>query len=420
MVTVVQNVAKTRRIQRRPVHGFHVIQRPWQIQPIVIAPVLAGESMVSMRWQARTVSKPVKNSLIGWWHETMFFYVKLTDLERGSMDEGVITQMLTDPNYDLVTAMGGAAAAKVSNYHHAGTIDWAAHCLECVVDHYFREEGESATASGFHLDNVQIASTGTEGSWLDSMTDEAAVLADDVIVPTTAGVGADDVSMAAIVEAHKRWLLARQQNMTKMTYEEYLRTFGVSVPSSDIGKPELIRYNRSWSYPTNTVEATTGVPSAALSFSIQERADKKRLFREPGFVFGVQILRPKVYRTNQSGSLVDSLTSAIRWLPATLMGMDEASQVTIDNAASGPLTGQTNDYRIDLKDLFLYGDQFVNHALNAGSFSDVTLPDANSNRRYADSTDANNLFSAAAPANTIETDGICQLQILGHQVDSTP
>lgn len=423
MAVQVMNVPSARRISRRPAHHWHLKQRPWQLQPMMIAPVLAGETLLNLRYQCRTVSKPIKNSLIGWWHETYFFYVKLSDMERGSVDEQAITNMLIDPTYNIVTALG-ADAANVKNYHHAGTLDWMKRCSELVCDHYFREEGEDPTAAGPNIDAVPLVSTLTEGSWLDSMREDTDITANDVYVPAADPDGGGplgvSVSTDAMVRAMEQWTLLKQQGMTKQTYEEYLRTFGVSVPNSEIGKPELLRYNRSWSYPTNTVEPTTGVPSAALSWSIQERADKRRLFREPGFICGFQVIRPKVYRKAQSGSLVDSLNSAIKWLPALLWSDTEASQIVIDNAASGPLTGMTNDYRLDLKDLFLYGDQFLNHSTADTGYNEVTLPDADASRRYADGADADALFAAAAPANTIETDGICQLSISGHLQDTTP
>lgn len=416
MAVTIANIPRTRRIGRRPKHHWHVRQRPWQLQPIAIAPVLAGETLQHLTWQARTVSKPIKNPLIGWWHETFWFFVKARDLERGTVDEQAITNMFIDPTYDIVSTLG-AAAADAKHYHHAGTINWSARCLEAVVDAYFRNEGEDPTSAGFHIDAVQLASIGTEDTWLQSMEAATDVTGDS---PDIAVIGGTKVEASDVEDALLRWSLLKQQNMTEMTFEEYLATFGVTPPKSEIGKPELLRYNRTWSYPTNTVEPTTGVPSSALSFSIQERADKRRLFREPGFIYGIQCLRPKVYRNKQNGSLVDSLTSAIRWLPAMLWNDSQASIITIDNAASGPLTAQTNDYTLDLKDLFLRGDQFLNHSVADTDYNGVALPAADAKSRYASATDADAMFAAASPANTIETDGVVQLTIMGQQRDNTP
>ena len=67
------------RVQRHPKHTFHLFTRPYQIQPFLIAPVLAGETMKNLLLQARVVTDPVQNRLIGWWQEYYFFYVKARD-----------------------------------------------------------------------------------------------------------------------------------------------------------------------------------------------------------------------------------------------------------------------------------------------------------------------------------------------------
>jgi len=75
---------------------------------------------------------------------------------------------------------------------------------------------------------------------------------------------------------------------------------------------------------------------------------------------------------------------------------------------------------VDLRDLFLYGDQFWNFdatSVTDGSFID--LPTAALQRRYAVSADADGLFVSASPANQVRQDGICHLSILGTQVDQT-
>ena len=67
-----------------------------------------------------------------------------------------------------------------------------------------------------------------------------------------------------------------------------------------------------------------------------------------------------------------------------------------------------------MRDLFVFGDQFVNYDLVAdGTGSHVVLPDVNYKARFATSAMADALFAAAAPANVIRTDGVCSLSILG-------
>ena len=90
---VVQEVPQVGRKQRRPVHTFQVRHRPWQIQPMVIAPVLPGETLENALVQARVVTDPIANPLIGWWIEYYFFYVKHRDLDAR---DTLTSMMLTD------------------------------------------------------------------------------------------------------------------------------------------------------------------------------------------------------------------------------------------------------------------------------------------------------------------------------------
>src|SRR5690349_19825916 len=104
-----------------------------------------------------------------------------------------------------------------------------------------------------------------------------------------------------------------------MSYEDWLKTYGVrGQAAQDPHRPELIRFVRDWTYPTNTVEPTTGVPSSACSWALSERADKDRFFAEPGFIFGCTVVRPKVYFSKQTGALASAMTDALSWLPAVM------------------------------------------------------------------------------------------------------
>ena len=99
MVQVVQPQTYTPRARRRvrnPQHVFAVRQKPYQIVPFCLAPVLAGETLQNLLMQARVVTDPVKSPLAGWWHEQYWFYVKLADLSPN----GEYQQMLVDPEGD--------------------------------------------------------------------------------------------------------------------------------------------------------------------------------------------------------------------------------------------------------------------------------------------------------------------------------
>ena len=53
------------RVPRTPKHTFNLVQRPYEITPFMIAPVLAGETLKNLLLQCRTVSTPLENRLIG-------------------------------------------------------------------------------------------------------------------------------------------------------------------------------------------------------------------------------------------------------------------------------------------------------------------------------------------------------------------
>ena len=209
-----------------------------------------------------------------------------------------------------------------------------------------------------------------------------------------------------------------------MSYEDYLRTYGVKVDDPEtVARPELLRYIREWSYPTNTVEATTGVPSSAVSWALSERMDKDRFFKEPGFIVGVTCARPKIYFSLQRTAGVNLLDDAYAWLPA-LMRDDPATSLKrlASNADSIITTSGNAEFVLDIKDLFVYGDQFVNFDIDAGTAdgSYVALPSAGLEKRYPTETDINGLFVGGTPTALVKQDGVARFSILGGLDDTTP
>lgn len=399
-----------RRSIRRPRHNFNIRARQFTIQPFMIAPVLAGETMESLLMQARVVSDPIKNPLVGWWLQYMFFYVKLTDLDA----RDVITEALIHPDQTMA-ALNGAENLK---YYHkgAGAINWSQLCLKRVVEEFFRNEGEAWDA--FMDDGMPVASVNQE-TWTQSIMSTVETSVDDVTINT-----ADGLTVTEIDEAYRRWQMLQMNNLVDMDYEDYLRTFGVRSERVEVHKPELIRMISDWTYPTNTIDPVTGVPSSAVSWSPQERADKNRFFREPGFVFGVTVARPKVYFKNLSRAGVSMMADALSWLPAMLSNDPRASLKGFAEGA-GPFhafndTGSAA-YWVDIKDLFTYGDQFVNYDLPASTISNgVTLPSADlSNRMYPVSADIEALFVSGL-ASFVRQDGVVSLNINGRQRDTSP
>lgn len=408
MVQVVQSMPRMGRTTRSPRHSFQLKTRPFLLQPFMIAPVLPGETMKSLLLQARVVTDPIANPLIGFWKEYYFFYVKHRDL-AGRDD---FSEMMLDLDLDLSAYNRGTDSAVF--YAKTGDRNWLALCLDRITEEYFRADDETTAPLIDGLPVVKIN--------MDSVLNSA-VLDDNLDLPTDQSivVGTDDTVTASEIDAALRtWQFQRANNLTDMSYEDFLATYGITPKAEEHHRPELVRYVREWQYPSNTVEPTTGVPSSAVSWSISERADKDRFFREPGFLVGVTTTRPKVYLRNQGGAMAGHLKTALDWLPA-IMSDDPWTSLRKYAAAGGPfpVVSDAGGYWLDVKDLFIYGDQFLNFAPAAvtnGSL--VDLPTAALNTLYPDADDIDAFFSGSA--KTIREDGVVQLSIATRLTDTSP
>lgn len=254
---------------RSPQHPFYLRYRPWQIQPFVIAPVLPGETLTGATLQSRVVSDPIKNPLMGWWTEYYFFYVKHRDMT----DRDKLTAMMLNVQEDVSTLK---VAAKAAHYHQASSFDWVEMCKRRVVEEYFRD-GDDAYP-GVEIDSMPVAAI-NQNSWLDS------AYLDDDIPDATVETTATDLSLEGFEQAYITWQFMRANQLIDMDYEDYLATYGIRKNRTELHKPELIRYVRDWTYPTNTIDPSNGAARSAVSWSFTERISKDRFFTEPGFVF---------------------------------------------------------------------------------------------------------------------------------------
>lgn len=416
---VFQALPQQRRVLRRPQHTFQLKHRPYVIQPFLLAPVLPGETLKNLLMQARAVSDPIKNPITGWWLEYYFFYVKHRDL--ASRDD--FTDMMLQPGWSASSAGVTTTAADAQTYFAGNGINWTALCLDVVVDHYFRDQGTDHT--DYVIDGLPVASLNVQ-SWMDSLMLASAVEAGDVQIEP--GSGETDPIMASTVErALRQYELLRANNLVTATYEEFLQTYGVRVAEAeDPHRPELLRYLRDWTYPTNTVNPSTGAPTSAVSWAVSERADKDRFFAEPGFILGVTVCRPKVYRRNQIGSAAWFMNSAYTWLPAVMRDDPYTSLSKVDGSVVSPLTIASADYYVDVRDLLIYGDQFVNFGM-ADDSADQSVPlptSALESRFLSTDTDIDNLFvdddTGDTGSHNIRQDGIVNLTIAGRERDTTP
>lgn len=411
MVTV-QNMPATTRKSRRPQHTWQVRAKPFEIQPFMIAPVLPGETLKSAMFQARVVTDPILNPIVGWWCEHMLFYVKHRDL-AGRDD---FTNMVLEQGYDLSSYN---AAADTETYHPGPGINWTQLALQEITEWYFRDEGESwdtyQSANGIPLAGL------VGNSFLDSLTDET-VVGDGDTIDTLDGTGMANVE--DLSQSLTTWEFMRHNQLTNMDYEDWLATYGVQSAKTEPHKPELLRFSRDFSYPTNTIDPSDGTPASAVSWAISERADKDRFFKEPGFIVGVTVTRPKVYLSNQKGAGVSMLNDALSWLPAILHDKPEVSLkqfVSGTGAGSGPLQASpTNGYWVDVRDLFMYGDQFVNFDLAETDANLIALPEADLDWKYPTEAMAKSFFVDSVTSDfLVRQDGVCNFNILGTQEDRT-
>jgi hypothetical protein len=431
-VMEVQDLKRVGRKLRKPSHSFTLRVRPWQIQPFAIAPVLPGETMKNALLQMRCVSSPVKSPLVGWWAESFLFYVKLRDLNER---DNAVALLMTNTAIPDNTG----AVAMVEMYDRTGKYSYVRACLKRVVDTYFRTNEEFLDQQDYKIGNLPVARASVIDNWTDSLISDSDVSETETETMTgeASELGEDEGPIAGYTDEYNHWLAMRDMGLVKVEFADWIKQFGVVppqdlTPKEDLHKPELLRYIREWTYPSNTVDPVTGNPSSALSWSVAERADKDRFFQEPGFLFGCCVFRPKIYLKNQIAGVSQFLDSSISWLPALLNDEPYTSlKKFLTNA--GPLNAAgsivAEGYWVDMKDLFLHGDQFANFAFD-GAASDVALPVPNTadpeavddppiNKRYPVAADADALFVGASPSNIIRVDGRIDFSILSRLDETT-
>lgn len=422
-VAVAPAYARQERQQRRPQNPFNVRTKPFQIQPVMFHPVLPGETLKTVLIQSQVWSDPLSSVLknTGWWLEYNIFYIKHRDLPGYETATDGLGKDLVDMFVSNEALTPHVAAAAVPwTYTPIGGVDFVKPALERVVEEYFRDEGE--TAGAFHIDNVPICQIYGRGR--SDAFDKLTLASDyedhrqelDADGDGTVYVG-DEMN-----RAFNEWAAMHDAGVMDMTYEDWMKTYGGRAPNSDVDrveyhKPEDVAYARQFAYPTNTVEPTTGVPAVAVGWRAAHNLRKAYRFDEPGWLMVTQTVRPKVYLGNQIGSVASMMQSRDAWLPAVLHDESTVGHLVIPDDI-GPLGGvlTAEDYMLSIRDLLLYGEQFVNYAPAGAGF--VALPTATVQRRYADAAQSMALFSD--PTNgRFRADGMISLGIMGRQRETT-
>lgn len=323
---------------RRPQHTAYLHFLPHYLVPFLAHPVLPGETLKNVVFQGRVLSTPLVNQITGWWLETYWFYVK----HRHMTNAASYTGMMLDLSTTAAAHTGAVPVFQADN----GDAFFVRDAYVAVVNEYFRGDGESiATPTAPALTRLRMP------GWWDSLVPENSLdtllggVADDTIGGSTA---LDQVGEVA--RAIETYNTLRMMGVTNLEYDDWLRSFGVSIAAPQDDRPELIRYTREWTYPANSVsvDATAQRVSSVVSWSLTERIDKDRYFKEPGIILACVLARSKWYHDRQRAG-VGSMTNALAWqTPFAGGGMYEAFQ---------PVQGMAG-YRFDTRDLFNHGDQW--------------------------------------------------------------
>jgi hypothetical protein len=408
MPRTLMSAAPTDRVGRYPKHTFHTKELPFTAQPFLLARVLPGETLQNLKIESRVITDPIKNGIIGWRKEYFFFYVRVTDLMVDA-----IKDMFVDPTNADITGLD-AANNSTEMYTAKGAIPWTDLCLTRIIDSYFRDEGESRadyqTVEGVPI--VQIR----QNNFMDSLTDKDDIPEGDAISTAT-----DAGDLDRLMDAFE---MARAMGMADMSYEDFLRMYGIAIPNKDENKPELIASFADWQYPTNHVEPTTGAPSSAVSWVFNNSMRKPKMFKEPGFIVGVSVTRPKVYFRALAGSAAGFAKRAWDWSPAYLTQMPETTlrQFAPGTGPLGDTATDTDHYWLDMRDELIYGDQFQNVAdfpddtsepVNNGDFNLLNLPGNDLGWKYPAAAMVKTLFTDTVNNTSVRQDGYVGLSIKG-------
>ena len=416
MVNTFLSAPPTSRVGRYPKHVFNVSESVYTARPFMIAPVLPGETLSSMYMESRVITDPIANPIIGWKKEYFFFYVKMSDLLNDA-----IKAMFVDPTNTDLSATLGIAADNAPLFTAKGGVPWVQYCLQRIMLHYFRDAGEAWNVRmiGEHP-VLQIK----DRYWMDSLTDESQMPEGANIASAT-----DAGDLDRLMNAFET---LRAMGLAQMSYEDFLRQHGITVKDPTEGKPELLWHIADFQYPSNTVDPGTGTPTSAVSWVFKESQRERKFFTEPGFVFGISATRPKLYLGGQFGNISAHMSRAWDWMPALLQADMPETRLKYFAAGTGPLgdrsgtgSGTESEYWVDMVDVFIHGDQFLEGPVGAhdGPSHRVFVPNWGGGEdimdvKYPATAIINGVFKNTSFAK-VRQDGFVSLAIKGKQVDLT-
>jgi len=410
-MAVVQGGARKRHT-RTPNFPLAGVIQPYSLQPVWAHPVLPGETCQSISMKYRVVSMPLANPLSGAWLESWFVYVKLTDIDK-DLGEMFIKDTVSSSSYQ-------AAASDPRYFVKSGDVDWIQLATKRIHERYFLDEGETARKLST-MPQVKL----NNAAWYQNMVFEAA----DQAVPTT--------DASDLYEHLTGWAMLQQMQMTELTYEQYLETYGVRPVETREGDPEILRFSRSWTLPNNTVDPSSGAPSSAWFWSEEVALKgKPKRFVEPGFIICLQCVRPKMFQKHIEKSFVGNMWGFSDWFPSYNLqdptaGVKELAKTDTIFAAAAT-DGGSETLLYDHRDVLSHGESFVNvdfadadlkYPLPASTGLSVKTGATAQDIRgeYCKEADILALFKGAQTSSEhqINYEGIAMLNLSGHITDST-
>lgn len=411
-VQVIQPGETRKRFHRRPNFPIAGSLKPFGLYPIMCHPVLPGETLKAAKSKWTVVSQPLVNPFCGAWLESWMFYVKLTDLDRD------LGQMFISDDYSTSGWQSGTDRERM--FFKGTAIQWIEKCTNRIHDAYFLSEGETAETMG-----------GTDGAIRRIKLNARSWYQNLMFEPTE--VALDTTGERDHVEQMSAYQMVQQMQMTELSYESYLEQYGVKSMRLGIGEPEILRFTRSWTKPTNFIDPADGSPSSAWVWNDEMVIEKDKRFDEPGFIIQMAAVRPKMYQAGQVASLVGSLWGFSDWFPAynltdpaagiKRIGTDDPVFLSTLNAAEGEV-----QMLYDHRDLLSHGEQFVNDTslkyalpMAAGWDTQAAASSAAARGEYADNTSVEAIFVGTSDnQERCLYEGITSLTIAGHVQDTTP
>lgn len=339
---IVQPGQTRTRKRRSPSFPIAGTMKPGGIYPIFATPVLPGETLNEAEMKWRVLSMPIRHPFVGAWLETWLVYVKLTDISP-TMAEMFISDSVSDTAFL-------ASGDRPHYFVKSGKIDYLKLATDRVVEAYFRDEEEPDWNTRL-IDTDIHQLKRSEWSWAQNL----------MFKPSNMDM-ADMPSALPEAGTLTPLEIMKLAGMSEVTYEKYLMQYGVTAKAANAAAdlPEILRYTREWTVPTNSIDAATGAPSSVWAWGGTLKAEKPKRFDEPGFLIWYGAIRPKLFDRSISQSLIGAMWGFSDFFPVYNLedpaaGIKQLDAGFVTNTSTGPVP-----LIYDHRDLLSHGETFVN------------------------------------------------------------